>query len=289
MKTMKEKLAPLWVLLAGVLWGTTGTAQTYAPEAAHPIAVGAARLAVGGISLLIIVLMLGQLNLRNWPIKVTFAAALCMAAYQPLFFTAVQITGVAVGTVIAIGSAPLLSGALEWLVLKKNPSRGWWYSTFLSIFGCILLFSNNDSMSAAPSGIVMALGAGLSFAVYTLVSRRLVQNYPSLSVVAVVFTLSAVFLSPFLFLYDMSWITEPEGLSVSLHLGIMSTGIAYLLFAKALYYVPSSTAVTLALAEPLTAALLGVLLVGEKLDLVSWAGVSCLLAGIGILVVLRAK
>ncbi|MGP1909393.1 EamA family transporter [Metabacillus sp. JX24] len=286
---MKEKLAPLWVLLAGVLWGTTGTAQTYAPDAAHPIAVGAARLAVGGFSLLLVALLIGQLNIRNWPIRVTVAAALCMAAYQPLFFTAVEQTGVAVGTVIAIGSAPLLSGALEWLLLRKTPSKGWWISTLLSIIGCFLLFFNKGAANADPSGILMALGAGLSFAVYTMVSKGLVHTASSLSVVAVVFTLSAVFLSPVLFFYDMSWMTEPGGLAVSLHLGLLATGAAYLLFAKALVHVPSSTAVTLALAEPLTAAILGVVLVREQLDLLSWTGVSCLILGIGFLAIFSRR
>ncbi|MGX2961161.1 EamA family transporter [Peribacillus sp. JNUCC 23] len=52
----------------------------------------------------------------------------------------------------------------------------------------------------------MALLAGVSFAYYTFVSKKLVKNYSSLSIVAVVFTLNAIFLSPFLFMYDMSWI-----------------------------------------------------------------------------------
>src|SRR5699024_1935719 len=116
-----------------------------------------------------------------------------------------------------------------------------------------------------------------------LVSRDLVGRHSSLSVVAVVFTLSAIFLSPFLFVFDMSWITSLRGVSVSLHLGIVATGIAYFLFAKGLVHVSSSTAVTLSLAEPLTAALLGVLVVGESLNVVSWIGIFILILGIGIL------
>ncbi|MFL8938062.1 DMT family transporter [Rossellomorea oryzaecorticis] len=275
---------PIFILLAGILWGTTGTAQAFAPESAHPIAIGAARLAVGGVFLLCIVLAKGKVNLRYWPVKQTVAAALSMAFYQPLFFSAVTLTGVAIGTVVAIGSAPILSGMIEWLVLKKRPLLIWWFSTFLSISGCLLLFLNNGSASADPLGVLLALGAGLTFAVYTLVSRELVENHSALSVVAVVFTLSAVCLSPILFIYDMSWVASLRGAGVSLQLGIMSTGIAYLLFARGLLQVSSSTAVTLALAEPMTAALLGVFIVGEHLSLLSWLGILLLLAGIGALV-----
>ncbi|WP_299742422.1 DMT family transporter [uncultured Rossellomorea sp.] len=275
---------PLLILIAGILWGTTGTTQAFAPESAHPIAIGAARLAVGGLFLMGIVLATGKLNVTNWPVKRVVLASLSMAFYQPLFFTAVTRTGVAIGTVVAIGSAPILSGVIEWLVLKKRPDSIWWCSTFLSILGCLLLFINNESVHVDSMGLIMALGAGLSFAIYTLVSRELVENRLALSVVAVVFTSSAVCLSPFLLLYNMSWIWSIRGAGVSLHLGIMATGIAYLLFARGLIHVSSSTAVSLALAEPLTAALLGVFIVGEYLSVVSWMGVMLLMLGIGILV-----
>lgn len=281
---MKGRISPFLILLAAILWGTTGTTQALAPETAHPIAIGATRLAVGGLFLLLLVLITGKLNLKNWPVKTTIGASLSMALYQPLFFSAVSITGVAIGTVVAIGSAPILSGLIEWLYLKIRPSKVWWYSTGLSILGCLMLFSNKESVYVDPAGIIMALGAGLSFASYTIISRNLVENYSSLSVVAIVFTLSAIYLSPFLFIYDMSWITSFRGVSASLQLGIMATGIAYLLFSKGLTNVSSSTAVTLVLAEPLTAALLGVFILGEHLNVTSWVGIVLLMLGIGLLI-----
>src|SRR5690625_330093 len=210
-----------------------------------------------------------------------------MAFYQPLFFSAVHMTGVAIGTVIAIGSAPVLSGALEWIVWRKRPIRIWWYATLLSIIGCLMLFINKKSISVNPYGILMALGAGFMFAGYTIVSERLVRGNSSLAIVAVVFTLSAIFLTPLLFIFDISWVLELRGAAVSLHLGLIATGAAYLLFARGLRYVPSSTAVTLSLAEPLTASLLGVFLVGELLNMTSWAGIAVLIIGMRLVVVGR--
>ena len=281
---LKNNLPPFLILIAAILWGTTGTAQALAPDTAHPIAIGATRLAVGGLFLLFIVLITGKLHISNWPIKTTLLASLSMALYQPFFFSAVTITGVAIGTVVAIGSAPILSGLIEWIYYKRRPSTVWWYSTFLAIVGCLMLFMNKESVYVDPFGIIMALGAGSAFASYTVVSRDLVGRFSSVSVVAVVFTLSAIYLVPFLFIFDMSWITNIRGISVSLHLGIVATGIAYLLFAKGLTQVASSTAVTLALAEPLTAALLGVFIVGETLNTTSWIGIFLLMLGIGILI-----
>ena len=68
---MSQRIAFLVVLLGAVLWGTTGTAQTYMPQTVHPLAVGASRLAVGGFTLLIIMLVLRKIDFRNWPWKAT--------------------------------------------------------------------------------------------------------------------------------------------------------------------------------------------------------------------------
>src|SRR5699024_1098078 len=105
-----------------------------------------------------------------------------------------------------------------------------------------------------------------------------------ISLVAVIFTLSAIFLTPLLFFYDFTWFIEPRGLIVSLQLGIMATGIAYVLFAKGLAHTASSLAVTLALMEPLTATLLGVFLLGEKLEATSFMGIILLLISISLLI-----
>ncbi|KGX92199.1 transporter [Pontibacillus halophilus JSM 076056 = DSM 19796] len=280
---MNQKWAPFLVLIAAVLWGTTGTTQAMAPEHAHPIAIGATRLAVGGLFLLVLLLATRHFKLRSLPVKMTIFASLCMALYQPLFFSAVSITGVAVGTVVAIGSAPVFSGLTEWAFLKVRPTKTWWFSTALSITGCFMLFAHQTSTFVDPIGILMSLGAGLSFALYTLCSRQLVHTSSPLSVVAIVFTLSALWLSPLLFMYDLSWILSYRGIGVSLQLGIVTTGIAYFLFAKGLTRISPSTAVTLSLAEPLTATLFGVFLLGERLSGLSWTGIFMLIVGIGLL------
>src|SRR5690554_3847273 len=87
------------VVGAGVLWGTTGTAQALAPAGVDPLSLGAARLLVGGGALLALALWrgaLGGLTRRDWP-RIALAAA-CVAAYQPLFFAGVARAGVAIGT-----------------------------------------------------------------------------------------------------------------------------------------------------------------------------------------------
>ena len=82
---------------------------------------------------------------------------------------------------------------------------------------------------------------------------------------------------------DWSWVWQPSGLWVVLHLGLVTTALAYALFARGLGTVPIATAMTLTLAEPLTAAVLGLVVLGEPLSLLSAGGMACVLAGLLLL------
>ncbi|GGK27825.1 transporter [Caldalkalibacillus thermarum] len=283
---MDSRVAGSLVLLAAVLWGTTGTAQAFAPQGASPLAIGAMRLAVGGLALLCFVLVRGTLSRKKaWPLGATLIAAVSMALYQPLFFSAVASTGVAVGTVVAIGSAPILAGMLEYVFRGVKPGQRWWLATALAVAGCVLLLGHQGEVSINIGGLLMALGAGFSFAVYTLVSKGLLAQHRPEEVVAVVFSLSAVLLSPLLFFYDLSWLLEMRGWAVVLHLGLVATALAYLLFVRGLTGIPAAHAVTLSLAEPLTAALLGIFLVGEILTSTAKFGIALLFLGLSLLTV----
>lgn len=280
---MKTIIPYLLVLFAAILWGTTGTAQTFLPQTAQPLTIGASRLAIGGFSLLIIMLVMKKISFGTWPWKLTIIAAICMALFQPLFFTSVRVTGIAIGTVVAIGSAPIFSGLIEWLFLKLKPSRAWMVATALSIIGCGMLFLNKDALTVNPVGVTLSLFAGFVFAIYTIVSKFLLEKVEAIPAVAMTFSMSAFMLMPFLFIFDSSWVTEPKNIGTILYLGIMTTSAAYILYLFGLKKVPSSSAVTLSLGEPLTAAVLSVVIVGEILSPISWVGVFLLLGGIIVL------
>ena len=86
-----------FVLLAAMLWGTTGTAQAFAPSGFDPMVIGTLRLALGGCAmLLVLMLQSGLSQLRGWPLKATVVAAVFTALYQVCFFAGVAKTGVAV-------------------------------------------------------------------------------------------------------------------------------------------------------------------------------------------------
>jgi drug/metabolite transporter, DME family len=280
---VSQRISYFIVLLGAILWGTTGTAQTFMPQTIHPLAVGASRLAVGGFSLLLILLVMRKIDFRKWPWKATIYAAVSMALFQYLFFSSVRLTGVAIGTVVAIGSAPVFSGLIEWLLVKRRPTFIWLTATILAIVGCALLFLNKEGLVVNPVGVTMSLGAGLLFAFYTLVNKDVLNKVDAVPAVAVIFSISAIILMPFLLLFETEGLFTVRSMTVVFYLGLATTSVAYILFSTGLKRIPSSSAVTLSLAEPLTAAILSVLVVGEQLNGTAWLGVALLLGGILVL------
>jgi DME family drug/metabolite transporter len=284
------------VLTAAVLWGTTGTAQAFAPAGVQPIVVGAVRLAVGGLALLLFAARQlpaarhGRLsNQTRLPIRPTLIGAASIAAYQLCFFAAVSLTGVAIGTIVAIGSAPILAGLLSWLVDRERPQRRWIMATLLAVAGCTVLIASGGTLNVNAGGVLLALGAGAAYAVYAHSSKALLAEHTPDLVTAVLFSLGAVFLLPVLFISDLSWLSTGRGLMVALHLGLVATALAYILFTRGLQRIPVSSAVTLSLAEPLTAALLGILLLRERLTFPGLIGISLLLTGLFYLLAFNRK
>lgn len=267
-------------MAAAVLWGTTGTAQALGPSGASPMVVGAVRLVIGGLALLLFAALKGQLNgIRALPAKPTLTGAVSIALYQLCFFAGVRLTGVAAGTIVAIGSAPILAGLLSWLVARQRPSPRWFLATSLAIGGCTMLIAAGGTLNIHVGGIFLALGAGASYAVYALTSKALLANQPPDLVTAVLFSMGALFLLPVLFTGQLSWLGTASGLLAALHLGLLATALAYILFTRGLQKVAVASAVTLSLAEPVTAALLGLFLLGERLTGIGIIGICLILAG----------
>lgn len=269
-----------FVLLAAVLWGTVGTTQTFLTDGINPLTVAMMRSAVGGGTLLFIAILMRKIKFRHWAWKYTFFAALSMALFQPLFFSSVRLTGVAIGTVVTIGSSPVFAGLIDWLYFKNKPTRTWGVATLLAIVGCLLLFVNKGEATVNPVGIAMALGAGTAFAIYTHVSKALMEKEEALPAVAMTFSISALLLCPISLVYGIEWVGQSANWLPLAFMGVFGTSIAYLLFLTGLQKISSSSAVTLSLGEPLTAAILGVFLVGEYLSVTAWIGVAMLLGGI---------
>lgn len=278
---MRRLPGPILIVLATILWGTTGTTQQLAPEGATPLTIGALRLLVAAVALFVVAAPTKHLrNLGGLRRPATLIAALGVAAYQPLFFLAVEKTGVVVGTIVAIGSAPIIGGVLAWVYDRVPPSRTWVTATGVAIFGVVLLVAAGQELGASVDGLFLAVAAGGAYATYVIAARQLARSGNPIGSTTIVFAIAAVVLLPLLATDDLGWVATPAGVVTVLHLGVLATAVAYLLFANGLATTKSTTATTLTLGEPMTAALLGVVAVGERPPPLGWIGFGLVLAAL---------
>ena len=273
--------ARLQILAGSILWGTTGTAQALAPPGAVPVAVATVRVVLGGIVLVAIAAL--RSTLRALPLKPILFATSGLVIAQLSFFASVEITGVSLGTVVAIGTAPMAAGALAWITSGRRPGPGWVAATALGIVGCSILFLGDRAVEVRPLGVLLALVVGVGYAVVTAATKELIDKNPPDAVIAVVFGLSAVCMMPLLLVVDLHWMTRLSGALIAVHLGFITIGLAYTLFARGLNSVPAPTAVTLTLAEPVTAAFLGIVVLNEPLSGSVMVGIFLVLLGLLIL------
>ncbi len=279
---MPRALAILAVLVAAMLWGTTGTFQSTLPEAREPLVVGAVRLWVGAASLLLLALAhpASRRAFGQVPRGPLLLAGGFIAAYNLLFFAAVTRAGVGIGTALTIGSAPLWVALYEAAFLRQRPTARKALGQAFAILGAALLVLAGQAESLTLTGIALALAAGLSYAVYSLASSAMSPHAPSNTIAASTFTLAALLVTPVFALVPTGWALTGTAPATLLGLGVLSTGLAYALYTWGLKALPASTAVTLALAEPLTAWLLATFLIGEPATPLKLTGAALLLAGL---------
>ena len=215
------------------------------------------------------------------------ALGLCMALYQVTYFTAVTMIGVALSAVIAICSAPLLISALAALALRERLAIRTLSALAVGVVGAALLVAGPRGAAvtrgAFVGGAALALGAGLSYAIYVVIAKASLSQAAPLPLAAGTFASAAIVLTPALWLADDLAREVAMGWPLLLYLGAVTTALAYALYTLGLQYLPASAAGVVALVEPLTATLLGVFAFGESLGWTGLGGAGLLFASIAML------
>ncbi|MEV4642425.1 EamA family transporter [Actinoplanes sp. NPDC049548] len=301
----------LLVVAGAVLWGTVGTAQALSPYAGSPLGLATARSGLAGLILLVIAAVthgrdLPRLLLRpgvhgtdhrrvprprpaahkNRPARrFLLLGAASMAVYQASFLTAMHLSGVSAGTLVAMGSAPLFAGVLGVLTGQRTSTR-WLLATTVAVAGLAVLLTPGVVTTA---GAVTGLAAGMSFASYTWCSRRALDaGVPAVPLLAVFFVGAAVALAPFGGVDAVAWCLSPGGATVVVYLSVVATVTPYLVWIRGMASTAPAAATTLALAEPLTAAVLAVARLGEPVTGRLAAGAALLAVGLLLTTARRA-
>ena len=286
-------LGPYALILASLLWGTTGTVATFMPGDVSPLAIGAATMTLGGILLFVTsapssVAALRGAASRPW----LFIGAVGVFVYPLAFYSSMNLAGVAVGNLVSLGSGPVFAALYEWLWERRKLSKLWLFCTLLALGGILLLAMGSQREEAAGPmdaaslalGILLGLIAGAAYALYTYASSRAIAaGASSRGAMGGMFGLGAILLAPVLVVTGAPLLQSGLTIGLSAYLAVGPMFVAYLLFGLGMRTLLSTTATTITLLEPIVATVLAVLIVGERLDVAGWAGFSLVLAAVAVL------
>lgn len=281
-------VSTLCLVLSGLLWGAGGLIGTLFGRAAglSALSVAAYRLLAGGG------LMVGCLTLsgRRWPAgRAAWARiavnGLLSALFQGCYFAAISLTSVSLATLITIGGTPVIVAVAEQVTGRRVLDRPGAITLGMALAGLGLLVGRPGdglSESAVLAGAGTALLSAAGFAAVTLFGRSLVTGLDSLTLNGFGFSLGGVLLIPLAAVLGGGLVFRPGLTSAWLlaALGAGPTAVAYTLYFRGLRDASASTAALLTLVEPLAAAVLAALVLGDRLSAAGIAGAALLLAAV---------
>lgn len=289
------RFSMLCLTLSGVLWGTGGLLGSLLGQVAglSPLSVAAARLLIGGglmVAFLLITRARRPRGRTAWT-RIAVNGGLS-ALFQGCYFGAISLTSVSLATLVTIGAAPVIVTGVERARGGRPLGRAGVITQTLALAGLALLVggpaltgptgAGATGAGAAHGGAAVLAGCGLAllsaagFAAITLIGSSPVPGLRDLTVNGYGFTLGGVILVPFAaaaarngagtgFRAGMTPAELAAASGLLLALAVAPTAVAYTLYYRGLRSEPASTAALLTLLEPLTAAIGGIVLLGDRL------------------------
>jgi DME family drug/metabolite transporter len=264
------------------------------PEAAGlpETVLAAARTGIAGATLLVVwcVALQGRLaDLRGLAPQPLFVFALASAVFQICLFRCFDQLGVTVAVFLTVCLPPVLGSA--WTALRGTGglSRRTVLALLLALAGVgvvCLATQGADRASLSIAGLVNGLFASVAFVAMSLSAAQMSRRSPAILVAGGGLLLSAVLLLALVVLSGdgqmqagFSGIFTDVTLALVLYLGLLPTALAYLCYCSGMARCRTPVVGLVAsMIEPLLAALLAALVMGERVSPVTMAGCA-LLAG----------
>lgn len=285
---------PVLVVLAAVCWGTGGLAGSIAGDVTglSPVAVGTYRLLVAAVVLLAVDAVRHRLSEllagarralahRSDAVRLLGVGA-GLALFQVCYFLAVREIGVSVATMLTLGLAPVLVTVGAAVLLRERVGARLLVVLPVALAGLVLLVGAGgvDGAGAVGAGgqgrtllgAAFACTSATGYAAVTLLGRSLAARLASEHVTTLGFVVAAVVSLPVGLVVGMAATPTATTVGLLVYLGVVPTALAYGLFFAGLRHTASGTASVLTLVEPLTATVLAVLLLDERLQPWQWAG-----------------
>jgi drug/metabolite transporter, DME family len=284
------------VMLASVLWGTGNpvAASIYFLANTNAISVAFLRMALSAPALLLLCHF--TLGRKTWSfhrhdLPYMLSAGALVALYQVAFYASLPKIGVAIATILALCSAPVLVAVLSALITRERPTMITLAALACAVAGTLLLVNVEPTTQKSDvlGGVALALLAGLLYAINTLVGRKLGSGgraHP-LQTATIGFSFGALVLllialtSGLVLAYPMAgWLRLG-------YLGLFPSAVGYGLFYTGMRTTSAAAASIATLLEPLTSTIIAVTFLHEPLSPQALLGGGLLVVAMGVLLVDR--
>lgn len=274
----------LSVLGALVLWGSSFVAIKFAYTTYPPLTLAVVRFVVA--TLILGVLTLLPQNRVRIQKKDILAVAICgltgIMLYAVLQNIAMQWTSASSATLI-IASYPVITLLMESLIYKKKLSAIKIIAILIAIVGVVILsyVKSEARVEGELLGILLLIIAGVAWAVYNFMMRKVVNHYPPITLLFYTTLFGTIFLLPLALLERTQW-QQPTLLSFSMmmFLGVFCSVIAYQLYNRGLKTMTPSTVTSMLNLMPIIGVFFSWLLLGEQVTLRKIIGGAIVIFGV---------
>jgi drug/metabolite transporter (DMT)-like permease len=277
-----------WLLLIAlsVLWGGTFLFAEIALEEVRPFTLVLGRVGIAALILVVVVYATGHRMPRSWTAWLPFlimGALNNLIPFSLIFWGQIEITGSLASILNA--TTPLFTVLLaHFLTRDERMTPGRLAGLALGIAGVVAMVG-----PAALHGLglhllaqIAVLGAALSYAFAGIYGRRF-RGQPPLVTAAGQVSATTLMMLPLALALDQPWAGTLPGVSTwaaILGLALLSTALAYILYFRILATAGATNLLLVTFLIPVSAILLGVAMLGERLDLEQVVGM--LLIGLGL-------
>ncbi|MBF6171593.1 DMT family transporter [Nocardia blacklockiae] len=278
------------LVAAGILWGTGGLAGSLLADRAglSPLSVATYRLLLGGG--LAIVLLAVSGGLRGLPRtraagRRMLGTGALLGCYQACYFVAVQHISVSLATMVTIGTLPVFVAIGAAVRDRRAPGGTTLLAIAVAVTGLVLLTWSPGGVASGwtlVAGVGWALLAAAGFALMTLLTATPVPGLDPLRTTAFGMLTGGLLLTPAALVSGMALPLRADVLLTAGYLGSAPTALAYTAYFRGLRTAAPVLAALAALLEPLTAALLSAVVLGDRLGGAGWCGAALLITALAI-------
>lgn len=284
-----KKSALLYVVLASVLWGTSGLFSNWLrPYGFTAVQMTAIRGTVAAIILVSYLLICSPqlLKVVKKDIPLLIGSGLSLFCAATLYYLSIEASSVSTA-VILMYTAPVFVLIYSVLFLGEKLNKAKLLSVALMIIGCALVSGIVGGMKFSFWGVVFGLASGISYSAYNVFTKLLTMHKVNvLTVTCYCFIMMggiALCISDPVQIVSLTAQAPLDTAPLIIGIGIFACVLPYLFYTLALRDIPAGTASALGIIEPMAATLFSVAFLGEQLSAPSLCGIVLILIAVFIL------